>query len=76
LTVRCSRRLSTKPHQQAGQVVGNLGLRFAEQLDELADGALAAAERLQYPHPGDLAEAAKVLRHDVRLKRPLGQPKR
>ena len=55
---------------QAGEVVGDLRLRYAEPLDELADGQLAfVAQQLEDADPGGVAEAAEVLGDEVALGR-------
>jgi hypothetical protein len=61
---------------QAGEVARNLRLRGADPLDQLADRALALGERLKYPQPGGVAEAAEVLGDDVDLDRLLGELER
>ncbi len=61
---------------QAGEVAGDLRLRNAEQLDQLAHRALVFRQRFEDAKAGGVAEAAEVLRDDVGLDRLLREPER
>jgi hypothetical protein len=75
--VRYSRRLSTNPAPaQAREVVGDLRLRLAGELDELADRALAVGKQLENPQSRPIAETEEVLRDDIGRHRLLRQLER
>jgi hypothetical protein len=59
-------RLDEAAPAQAGEVIGDLRLRHAEPLDQLAYGKLARfAQLLEDAQPGRVPEAAEVLRDKV-----------
>src|SRR5215211_138275 len=60
---------------QAAEVVGDLGLRFAKQLDELADRALPLGQGLEDANTGGIAKGSEVLGQQLGLERPLGELK-
>ena len=62
---------------QAGEMVGDLGLRLAELLDKLTDRQLVVLlEQLEDAHASGIAERAKVLADQLRLGRRLGERER
>jgi hypothetical protein len=62
---------------QAREVVGDLRLRLAQVLDELADGQLAVlVEHFQYAHARGVGQHREVLGEEVGLGWRGGQPER
>jgi cytochrome c biogenesis protein CcdA len=59
-------RLDESAPAQTGEVVGDLQLRLAEALDQLADRQLAfRLQQLEDPKPDRVAESAEVLRDEI-----------
>ena len=70
-------RLDEPAPAQAGEVVGDLRLRFAEPLDQFADRELALGpQQLEDPDPRGIAEAAEVLGDQVAASRRFRQLER
>jgi hypothetical protein len=68
-------RLDEPAPAEACEMVRDLRLRKSKARDEVAHRQLAlAAQKLQDPNPGGVAEPAEVLRHEVRRQQRCWKP--